>query len=170
MRVLIYGFGPYRDFQKNVTKEILRELPKQKQLKKVVFAVKFHKRQFIDTIRTFRPNVILGLGQCSTGRLLRIEARAVNQRRADSREKTKPVIQGGAGVLPTTLELNFGRAAKESRNAGDYVCNYSMYVILDFLKRSRLPVPFGFIHVPHRYDKSRAARLLRKAIDELRRR
>ncbi len=170
MRVLVYGFGPYRDFQKNVTKEILRELPKQRQLKKAVFAVKFHRRQFIDTIRTFRPDVILGLGQCSTGRLLRIEARAVNRRRADSREKTKPIIQGGARVLLTTLELNFGRAAKESRNAGDYVCNYSMYVILDFLKRRRIPVPFGFIHIPHRYDKSRALRLLRKVIDKLKRR
>jgi pyroglutamyl-peptidase len=168
MRVLVYGFGPYRHFQENVTEQILRELPKQRRLKTIVFPVKFHKSQFIDPVKEFRPGVVLGLGQCSTGRLLKIEARAVNRRRGDKSGKTRPIIQGGADILLTNLELNFGRAAKASRDAGDYVCNYSMYVILDFLKRRHLPIPFGFIHVPHGYNKGKAARLLLKAVDELR--
>ena len=169
MRVLVYGFGPYRQFADNVTERILRELPRQKSLIRVVFPVRFHKRQFTNAIKQFTPDVILGLGQCSNGRLLRIEARAVNRRRSNKKEKTRPIIPGGTRVLPTNLELNLRRAARLSRNAGDYVCNYSMYVILDFLQRGHLPIPFGFIHIPHQYDKKKAARLLLKAIDELRR-
>ena len=168
MRVLIYGFGPYRQFADNITEKILRDLPKRKQLKKVVFPVKFHKSQFTNAIKEFRPDVILGLGQCTEGRFLRTEARAVNKKRNGRKEKPGPIVSDGARSLPTTLELNLGRAARLSRNAGDYVCNYSMYVILDFLQRGHLPISFGFIHIPHRYDKRKAGRLLLTAIDELR--
>jgi len=167
MRVLIYGFGPYRQFHQNVTEKILRQLPKQRQLTKIIFPVRFHKRQFTDAIRNSTPDIILGLGQCSEGRLLRIEARAVNKRRADQREKAKPIVRGGARVLATNLKLNFGKAAEQSRNAGDYVCNYSMYVMLDFLKRHRLSIPFAFVHIPHGYDKAKARRLLLKVIQQL---
>jgi pyrrolidone-carboxylate peptidase len=42
-----------------------------------------------------------------------------------------------------------------------------MYVILDFIKRRRLPVRYGFIHVPHQYDAKKAIRLLLEAIDRI---
>ncbi|TAK06247.1 hypothetical protein EPO44_05600, partial [bacterium] len=45
-------------------------------------------------------------------------------------------------------------------DAGDYVCNYSMYVILDHLKRRRLLSRFGFIHIPHDYNPARARRFI----------
>jgi pyrrolidone-carboxylate peptidase len=167
MRFLIYGFGPYRQFHENVTEKILRQLPKRRYLKKIVFPVRFHKRQFINAIRNSAPDIILGLGQCSEGRLLRIEARAVNKRRAIQKEKARPIVRGGARALVTNLKLNFGRAAERSRNAGDYVCNYSMYVMLDFLKRHRLSIPFAFVHIPHGYDKAKARRLLLKVIQQL---
>ena len=167
MRVLIYGFGPYRQFHQNVTEKILRQLPKQRHLKKIVFPVRFRRRQFTNAIQKFTPDVILGLGQCSEGRLLRIEARGVNRKRSDKREKPRPIVQGGAHALTTNLKLNLGRSAERSRNAGDYVCNYSIYIILDFLKRRRLSIPFGFIHVPYGYDKRKARRLLLKAIQRL---
>ena len=167
MRVLIYGFGPYREFRYNVTEKILRQLPKQRQLKKIVFPVKFDRRQFTNAIKKFKPDVILGLGQCSEGRLLRIEARAVNKKRAEKKGPGAPIVQGGARFLSTNLKLNLGRAAKRSRNAGDYVCNYSMYIILDFLNRQRLRIPYGFVHIPHGYDKVKARRLLLKALRQL---
>ena len=167
MRVLIYGFGPYRQFNQNVTEKILRQLPKRKQLTKIVFPVRFHKRQFTNAIKKFTPDIILGLGQCSEGKLLRIEARAVNKKRAGQRDKATPIVRGGTRAFATNLKLNFGRAAKRSRSAGDYVCNYSMYVMLDFLKRRRLSIPFAFVHIPHDYDNAKARRLLLKAIRQL---
>jgi pyroglutamyl-peptidase len=167
MRVLIYGFGPYRQFQQNVTEKILRRLPKQRQLTKIIFPVKFHKRQFTDAIKHFTPDVILGLGQCSGGRRLRIEERAVNKRRASPTAAAKPIVTGGAHALSTNLQLSFGRAAEQSRSAGDYVCNYSMYIMLNFLKRHRLSTPYAFIHIPHDYDKEKARHVLLKTLRRL---
>ncbi len=165
MRILVYGFGPYRRFRDNVSVKIIRRLPRQRQLIKIIFPVRFQRRQFIDAVRKHDPDVILGLGQCSRGRRLRIERRAVNKRRNDKDEKTKPIIRGGPRRLPTSLELDIGSPARFSRNAGDYVCNYSMYVILNYLKRRRLPIRYGFIHIPHDFKSRKASRILAKAVD-----
>jgi pyrrolidone-carboxylate peptidase len=42
-----------------------------------------------------------------------------------------------------------------------------MYVMLDFIKRGRLPIRFGFIHIPQQYDDKKAMRLLEKAIGKI---
>jgi pyroglutamyl-peptidase len=168
-RILLYGFGPYRQFNDNVTARILREVPHRRWLKKAVFPVKFQRSQFIQAVEQFTPDVILGLGQCSRGRLLRIETRAINKRRSSKKEKARPIVARGAPKLLTHYRFQLRGHARRSRNAGDYVCNYSMYVILDFLKRRQLPIRFGFVHVPCRYDVMKAARLLEKTIGDIRR-
>jgi pyroglutamyl-peptidase len=167
MRFLIYGFGPYRQFQDNVTEKIIRRLPRRSRRKKIVFPVRFHKGQFLNAIKQHRPDVILGLGQCAHGQGLRIEAQAANRRRNRPDEKARPILAGGPPSLRTNLKLALGRQGKSSNKAGEYVCNYSMYVILDFIKRHRLPIRFGFIHIPHRYDYRKAIRLVEKAIGEM---
>jgi pyroglutamyl-peptidase len=167
MRLLIYGFGPYRQFRDNVTEKILRELPRQSGRKKIVFPVRFHKGQFLSAVKQHRPDVILGLGQCGDGRRLRIEAQAANRRRNSQAEKAKPILQGRPRRLGTDLKLALGRQGRSSSKAGEYVCNYSMYVILDFIKRHQLPIRFGFIHIPHRYDYKKAIRLVEKALGEI---
>ena len=167
MRLLLYGFGPYRQFQDNVTEKIVRGLPRRSRLKKIVFPVRFHKGQFLNAIKQQRPDVILGLGQCARGQGLRIEAQAANRRRNSPDEKARPILAGGPPSLTTNLRLALGRQRKSSNKAGEYVCNYSMYVILDFIKRHRLPIRFGFIHIPHRYDYKKAIRLVEKVIGKI---
>jgi pyroglutamyl-peptidase len=167
MRLLIYGFGPYRHFQDNVTEKIVGRLPRRDRRKKIVFPVKFHKTQFLNPIKQHRPDLILGLGQCVHGERLRIEAQAVNRRRNSPDDKARPILAGGPPSLKTNLRLTLGRQGKSSNKAGEYVCNYSMYVILDFIKRHRLPIRFGFIHIPHGYDDKKAIRILEKAIGKL---
>jgi len=166
-RILVYGFGIYRGFKANVTEKILRRLPRRRGLKKIVFPVRFHRGQFIQAVKKNSPDIILGLGQCSKGKKLRIEARAINRRRKDKSERAKPIVRGGPRQLSTNLRLGLGLRARPSRSAGDYVCNYSMYVILDELKRRRLPVRFGFVHVPHDFAPERASLILAKAIDRI---
>ena len=80
------------------------------------------------------------------------------------RTKSRPIIPGGKQALFTNLKLDRGGEARSSGEAGDYVCNYSMYVILDYLRRRKLHVPFGFIHIPCLYDSRRAIRFLIKVI------
>jgi pyroglutamyl-peptidase len=164
MRILIYGFGPYRQFQDNVTERIVRILPQCPLVKTLVFPVKFHRRQFTKAIMNFKPDAVLGLGQCSLGRKLRIENWAANKRRDNTKAKPKSIVVGAPRRLKTNLPLDFGRQARVSNDAGTYVCNFSMYVILDYLKRHRLPTVYGFIHIPHRYNQRAATRLVLKAI------
>jgi pyrrolidone-carboxylate peptidase len=171
MRVLIYGFGPYRQFRDNVTRHIVRKLPRSANLKKIVFRVRFDKKQFIDAVKKYRPDFVLGLGQCSTGKLLRIERRAVNRRRNEKRDKAWPIVRGGPKRLPTTLKLGGavrGKQVKLSSNAGDYVCNFSMYVILYSLRRHTGGIAyFGFVHIPRRYDLKKATLFVRKVLHKL---
>jgi pyrrolidone-carboxylate peptidase len=167
MRVLIYGFGPYRQFQNNVTESIVRMFPKRRGMNKIVFPVRFHRSQFIGAIEKNNPDVILGLGQCSRGRLLRIESTAVNKKRKSKSEKATAIVAHGAKELTTALNFSLRRQARSSKNAGDYVCNYSMYVILDFIRRRNLATRFGFVHIPHDYDPRKALRFLVKAIGEV---
>ncbi|HEX9443378.1 MAG TPA: hypothetical protein VGA73_04625, partial [Candidatus Binatia bacterium] len=158
----------YKQFKSNITRRIVSELPRSANLKKIVFPVRFREKQFTDAIKKHRPDVVLGLGQCSTGTKLRIERRAVNRRRNNKEEKGRAITRGAPNALAATLRLHksdFGKEAKISRDAGDYVCNFSMYVVLDYLRRHRRDARFGFVHVPHDYDRKRAvkwaARILR---------
>ena len=167
MRLLVYGFGPYRQFKDNVTGRILRELPRRSGLKKIVFPVRFHRRQFISAFKAHNPDIVLGLGQCSSGRHLRIESRALNRRRNHPQENVRPIVPNGPRELKTDFKLDLGRRGRPSKNAGDYVCNYSMYIMLNCIKRRRRKVRFGFIHVPYSYDPCTAARVLLQALDAL---
>ncbi len=166
MRLFIYGFGPYKQFKDNITEKILRRLPARKGVKKVIFPVRFQKKQFIEALKKYKPEIILGLGQTSRSERLKIERRAVNRRRESKDEHTEPIVPGGPKWHKANLRLSSGQA-KISRDAGDFVCNYSMYVILDYLKRHRLPTRFGFIHIPHDYNPARAQRFLLKVAREI---
>ena len=167
MRLLIYGFGPYKQFKENITEKIVRRLPEKKGLRKIVFPVRFQKRQFIAAIKEYKPDTILGLGQSSRGSYLRIELRAVNRKRVDKTERPRSIVPGRSKWLQTNLRLDGGYRARLSYSAGDYVCNYSIYVILEYIRRNRLPTRFGFVHIPHEYSLARARRFLLKAVREI---
>jgi pyroglutamyl-peptidase len=167
MHILLYGFGPYRQFQHNVTERILRKIPNRRDLTKLVFPVKFNRSQFTRAVIQHTPQRILGLGQCPRGRRLRVETRALNRRRNSKKEKARPILRRGAPMLFTDLNLDLGPNARRSRNAGDYVCNFSMYVILECVRRRRLAVPCGFVHVPRSYDAAKAAKLIGKALAKM---
>jgi pyrrolidone-carboxylate peptidase len=158
MRLLIYGFGPYKQFKENITARVLKKLPETKGVKKVIFPVRFQQRQFIEALKKHKPEIILGLGQTSRSKRIKIERRAVNRRRENKGDRARPIRAGGRKWLATNLRWNGGRQARQSNSAGDYVCNYSMYVILDYLKRRALPARFGFIHMPHDYNLRSARR------------
>jgi len=159
MRLLICGFGPYRQFSDNITAKIIGSLPKRPGLNTVIFPVRFQRRQFIEAIERYRPDCILGLGQ-STRRRIDIESRARNRRRDGKTTPGRAIINGKPKWLLTTLKLKSGRQATRSDNAGDYVCNYSMYVMLDHIASRKLDIPFGFIHIPHDYDQRKARRFV----------
>jgi pyrrolidone-carboxylate peptidase len=166
MRILVYGFGPYKGFPDNVTEKILEKLPSQPNLTKWVFPVRFNRRQFIDVLERRKPEIVIGLGQ-STRNRAEIESRATNRKRGGKRNVIKPIRPSGPEFLPVTLNIALGPQVGRSDNAGDYVCNYSMYVILDHLSRNAAQATFTFIHIPHAADLRKVTGLLARAIKKL---
>jgi pyrrolidone-carboxylate peptidase len=159
-RILVYGFGPYRTFSDNITARILARLPRQPGLTKRVFPVRFHRQQFVDALMRSKPDIVLGLGQ-SSRRRIEIESRGINHRRADGSVKRRALFATGPKQLATTFTVKAGRWARISRNAGDYVCNYSIYVLLREIKRRKLAVRLAFVHIPHDYDRRKARKFIR---------
>ncbi len=167
LHLLVYGFRPYLQFATNITAQAIKKLAPREGLKTVVFPVRFNRAQFVQTIKKHEPDVILGLGQCSSGVRFRIERRALNRRCTAKGTRPVPIDSAGPKQLVPTLRLDGGRSARISRNAGTYVCNYSMYVILDYLRRNQLPIRFGFIHIPCGLSCTWVARYLESVLDRL---
>ena len=165
MRILLYGFGPYREFRDNITARIIRSLPSQAGLKKLVFPVRFQRRQFIDALNRHKPDIILGLGQ-SSRKQIEVESRAINRRRGGQSKRARPILKDKPKSLPTSLPIHAGRWAEISINAGDYVCNYSMFVLLEEIDRRRLRTRFGFVHIPHDCDQRKAIAYVQRILQQ----
>jgi pyroglutamyl-peptidase len=166
-RILLYGFGPYQQFRGNITAEIVKSLPRQPGLRKVVFPVRFSRKQFVDALKRLNPDVVLGLGQ-SSRRRMEVELQAKNRRRSSKAAKPKTISRRGPALLKTTLDVKIERQVGKSTNAGDYVCNFSMYVMLAHIRRVGTDVPYGFIHIPYNCDRMQAsesvAKILRRCL------
>jgi pyroglutamyl-peptidase len=166
MRVLVYGFGPYREFRHNITEAIIKALPPLPGLRTAVFPVRFNRRQFIDVLERHKPDHVIGLGQCTRSRI-ELESRAINRKRARNSGPAKPIRKSGAVFLPTSLDIKLGSDVGRSNDAGDYVCNYSMYVMLDYISRSGRDIRFGFLHIPDNIDSERSTALVIRAIAQI---
>lgn len=166
-RILVYGFGPYRMFSDNITARIVARLPRLAGLTKRIFPVRFHRRQFVDALMRCKPDIVLGLGQSTRNRMA-IESRGVNHRRANKSAKRRAIFTTEPKQLNTTFKIKSGRGAKKSSNAGDYVCNYSIYVLLREIKRQKLAARLGFVHIPYDYDEKKARRFIKEVLRQCR--
>jgi pyrrolidone-carboxylate peptidase len=168
MRILVYGFGPYRQFRKNITARIVKSLAISPKLATEIFPVRFQRRQFTAALNRHRPDIVLGLGQ-STRSHIDLESQAHNRKRASKSAELRPICKNRPRVLSTTLKIGTGRVLRMSNDAGDYVCNYSMYVMLDAIARKRSRTRFGFIHIPHDWNLNQAVQLVRRVLRQCRR-
>jgi pyroglutamyl-peptidase len=166
MRIFIYGFGPYRQFQENITARVVKALAPRPELRKAVFLVRFRRSQFVGALKRHKPDVVLGMGQ-SGRKNIEIETRAANRKRVSKAAPARLISKHGRRWLPTTLAVRMGPSIRRSKNAGDYVCNYSMYVIIDYLRRQAPKAKFGFVHIPFDYDAVKAEKVIERMICQL---
>lgn len=157
MKLLIYGFKPYLDHKENISGKIA------KKLKGIVFPAKFNKSFFLKAVRKHNPDVIVGLGQNSHSRKINIERKAVNLM-GRKKGKKKPILKEKPKQLLVNLKLKTDKNSRISYNAGQYVCNYSMYLIMTYFK----DIKFAFIHIPEGYDLGKAVKFVKKKIVEIR--
>lgn len=148
-RALIYGFGPYQSFRDNVTERTLRSMKAPPGVALHVFDVKFDAAMFERVFDRVRPGVVVGLGQHPRARKLRLERRA--HARGDPHR-----------ARFVTLDLPRTRDTTVTYDAGDYVCNYSMWVATGWCARHG--ARYAFVHVPRDFPPARLESYLRAAI------
>lgn len=142
--ILIYGFGPYKEFTSNVTGEIVSQLAQDKRFLCRIFDVQFDREMFEEQLEKIKPKTILGLGQCRSGELLRIEVRARN---FIGEAEARLIEANREEFLPVSWKLPVSETCSQSDNAGDYVCNFSMWVVENWARRNS--ARFAFLHIPH---------------------
>jgi pyroglutamyl-peptidase len=160
-KVLVYGFGPYEEFDSNISETVVGSLDPTPNLIRQVFDTQFNRDMFQRALRQHSPDIIIGLGQHRSARKLRLERTAVNQRR-ERRSTLKSVSRTGPPMRYVNLRLPEDDNTTVAYDAGTYVCNFSMYVCLEYCVTSG--ARFAFIHVPRDYDVALATAYVSRAV------
>jgi len=119
-------------------------------------------RVAISEVLAFQPDFIIMYGAVPSNDAVRIERFALNVTHSQMGDNTRipvhdrKISQDGPAAYETTLPFDFllsrldaaGVRARLSYNVGQHTCCDEMYSVLDFLARSGLRIPCGFVHVP----------------------
>lgn len=147
-KILIYGFQPFKSYRTNITQDVLTQISESQDRVIKIFPVKFDKSQFQDVIKKEKPSLIIGTGQCPRGAKIRIERKAFNQMRDNKQDVLSVINPGGPQYLFSTLPIKIDKDSRISYSAGRYVCNYSMYICMEYIRDNQLNIPYTFLHIP----------------------
>jgi pyroglutamyl-peptidase len=168
LRILVTGFGRFPGVRDNPTALLLHALGKQRaRLARLGIALEGAMlpvayvgvmRRLEELNETLKPDVILHFGLAARRKFISIETRALNRLSllhsdaAGARAPCRAIIPGAPLAARSSFPARqiaaamrrAGLKARLSANAGDYVCNETLYLSL-----SRSPARIaGFIHVP----------------------
>jgi pyrrolidone-carboxylate peptidase len=164
MKLLVYAFEPFGQNAENISQQVLKRLRVRKNVMKMSLPVKFNSSIIIDAVEDAKPNIILGLGQYPRGKKFRIERLAKNRRKSKGHLQTS-ITENGAAKAVVTLKLQPDVNSRISYNAGRYVCNYSIYVLLT--NTITKDIPLAFLHIPKKVDVNKATEMVEHKIDEI---
>jgi pyroglutamyl-peptidase len=115
-----------------------------------------------DLLETYRPDVVLGLGEARGCGVVRVERVAVNVLDSDTPDndgwllKGMAVVPDGPAIYRSTAPCDALREAVErsgvacaaSDDAGRYICNQMLYLTLHWASGQSHRPRVGFLHVP----------------------
>lgn len=162
MKILLYGFKPYLNFRWNISEKVVKRIKPRDDLVKVIFPVRFDRKLFLRVLEKEKPNTVLGLGQTPKGNKIRIERKAKNLRKENGE---KVILKDGPEYQFANLELERDDNSQVSFDAGEYVCNFSMYLMIDGALRRGMK--FAFLHIPMSFDLKKAVEFVERKIDEI---
>lgn len=165
MKILLYGFKPYKKFKSNITEEIINKISPRKDLRKVVFPVKFNKEIFLKEVRFYKPDIIIGLGQHARGKKIRIERKTINLK-GNKDKGYRAIDRKGTKFQFVNLRLKKDNISRLSYKAGKYVCNFSIYILSKWSRENN--VKFAFLHIPKSFNASLAVNFVESKIEKVR--
>ncbi|WP_186333531.1 pyroglutamyl-peptidase I [Paenibacillus xylanexedens] len=171
VKILISGFEPFGGDAVNPTGAIIEALANEvvegTELKTVLLPVHFNECAdlLIAEMEAYGPDVVIACGLAKGRTSITPERIAVNIKDippgsyADNqgqRPVDEPIVDGSPDGLFSTLPLRAmvndmsaaGIPASVSNTAGTYICNNTMYRVLDHIRVGQLPIRAGFVHFP----------------------
>ena len=171
MKILISGFEPFGGDAVNPTGELMEALAQGvvegAKLKTVLLPVHFDEcaNLLIAEMEAYGPDVVIACGLAKGRTAVTPERIAVNVKDippgsyADNqgqRPVDEPITEGSPDGLFSTLPIRAmvnnmtaaGIPAAVSNTAGTYICNNTMYRVLDYIRLQQLPIRAGFVHFP----------------------
>ena len=171
VKILISGFEPFGGDAVNPTGALMDALANEviegAELKTVLLPVHFDECAdlLIAEMEAYRPDVVIACGLAKGRTSITPERIAVNVKDippgsyADNqgqRPVDEPIVDGSPDGLFSTLPIRAmvkdmsaaGIPATVSNTAGTYICNNTMYRVLDHIRVGQLPIRAGFVHFP----------------------
>ena len=171
MKFLISGFEPFGGDAVNPTGALMAaleyEVVEGAVLKTLLLPVHFDECAdlLIEEMESFQPDVVIACGLAKGRTAITPERIAINVKDipprsyADNqgqRPVDEPIAVGSPDGLFSTLPiramvndmLTAGIPANVSNTAGTYICNNTMYRVLDYIRLQQLSVRAGFVHFP----------------------
>ncbi|WP_340389284.1 pyroglutamyl-peptidase I [Paenibacillus sp. FSL E2-0151] len=171
VKILISGFEPFGGDAVNPTGALMEALANEMiegaELKTVLLPVHFDECAdlLIAEMGAYRPDVVIACGLAKGRTSITPERIAVNVKDippgsyADNqgqRPVDEPIVDGIPDGLFSTLPIRAmvndmsaaGIPATVSNTAGTYICNNTMYRVLDHIRVGQLPIRAGFVHFP----------------------
>ena len=180
MRILITAFEPFGGAESNITQSILSLLPDSLAdwaIEKVCLPVSFKRAPIVlrEAIATYSPDLVLMLGQCSTGENIRLERFAINMMDStkgdndDYIPNEETIYANQPLALQTPLPIrelerfctDNVQPVQVSNSAGLYVCNRVYYEAL-YLHQQAI-----FMHVPKNMDLTLAQQTIAQIMKNL---
>ena len=164
---LLTGFEPYGGFDRNSSAEVVKQLDGAEidghRVAGRILPVTFGplRRRIRDLLQETDPVAVVSLGLCPGEPVIRLERVATNiadfaiPDNEGTRLADDVVAPGGPAALEATLPLRVieqallraGIPARLSTTAGTFLCNATMYTVLQ--AEQAAGVPSGFVHLPY---------------------
>lgn len=172
MKVLISGFEPFGKMNINPTEELLKEAERFEmenvEISTILLPVNYDQcaEELIKKMDDLQPDVVISCGLAAGRTAITPERIGINVKDTGSGDPypdnkgkipTDEMIDkdgpdGLFSTLPNRLieknlkELNIPAAV--SNSAGTFICNNTLYAVLNHIRKNNLDIKAGFIHFP----------------------
>ncbi|CAM4120493.1 pyroglutamyl-peptidase I [Mesobacillus thioparans] len=172
MKVLISGFVPFGKMSINPTEKLLQEAEKfsieNVEIKTILLPVNYDEcaKELIKKIEGIQPDVVISCGLAAGRTAITPERIGINIKDTGSGDPypdnkgnipTDEAIddQGPDGLFSTLPNRLIEKNLKElhipasiSNSAGTFICNNTLYAVLNHICKNNLAIKAGFIHFP----------------------
>lgn len=167
-KILLTGFGPFRNHGENPSEILVQNLStvfsRQSNIHTLILPTEYKRSwdMLEHAITDYNPDIVLSFGLAARRKHICLESTAFNSAStnlADASGYTphkNVLITGAPSFYKSNLPLariekslrNQGHKVRISRDAGDYVCNATLFKLLHHAKKEKPDMKATFIHIP----------------------